>query len=133
MLAEAFTRIVTVTNPHGLHARPANVIVKTVRKYDAQVAIQNGSQIVDATSIFDLMSLGATQGTELLLSAKGRQAQEVLDALPSNFTPSSRLTTRTSGSVKKLLSFVGTILRRSSAVRWPQLQSPLAPFQRNAR
>ena len=85
MSVETFTRTVTVTNPHGLHARPTNVIVKTVRKYDAQVAIQNGSQIADATSIFDLMSLGAGQGTELVLSAKGRQAQEVIEALTQQF------------------------------------------------
>ncbi len=66
MSAETFTRVVTVTNPHGLHARPANVIIKTVRKYDAQVTIQNGSQVADATSIFDVMLLAATQGTVLV-------------------------------------------------------------------
>jgi len=85
MSPETFTRAVTITNPHGLHARPANVIVKTVRKYDAQVAIHKGSQIVDATSIFDLLLLEATQGTELILSAKGRQAKEVVEALAQQF------------------------------------------------
>ncbi len=85
MSAEISTRTVTVTNPHGLHARPANVIIKTVRKYDAQVTIHKGGQVADATSIFDLMSLGATQGTELLLSAKGRQAKDVIDALAQQF------------------------------------------------
>ena len=81
MSAKTHTRAVTVTNRHGLHARPAVVIVKTVRKYDAQVTIQRKAQRVDAASILDLLSLGATQGTELLLSASGRQAEEVLDAL----------------------------------------------------
>ncbi len=85
MSAETFTRVVTVTNPHGLHARPANVIIKTVRKYDAQVTIHNGSQVADATSIFDVMLLAATQGTELLLSAKGRQAKEAIEALAQQF------------------------------------------------
>ncbi|MGA2253116.1 MAG: HPr family phosphocarrier protein [Thermoguttaceae bacterium] len=85
MSTETFTRVVTVTNPHGLHARPANAIVKTVRKYDAQVTIHKGGQIADATSIFDLMSLGATQGTELLLSAKGRQAEDAIEALAQQF------------------------------------------------
>jgi len=82
---ETSTRTVIVTNRHGLHARPANVIVKTVRKYDAQVTIHKGSQIVDATSIFDLLSLDATQGTELLLSATGRQANDVLETLAQQF------------------------------------------------
>ncbi len=81
MSPEVSTRTVTVTNGHGLHARPALVIVKTVQKYDAQVTIHNGNQTVDAASILDLLSLGAAQGTELVLSAKGRQAEEVLDAV----------------------------------------------------
>jgi len=61
------------------------VLVKTVRKYDAQVTIRRGNQIVDAASILDLLSLGATQGTELLLSAKGRQAEEVIEAMAQLF------------------------------------------------
>ena len=85
MSAETFARPVTVTNPHGLHARPSVIIVKTVQKYDAQVTIHRNGQNVDAASILDLLSLGAAQGTELLLTAKGRQAEEVLDALTQQF------------------------------------------------
>ena len=85
MSADTFTRGVTVTNRHGLHARPAVAIVKTARKYDARVTIRRGNQTVDAASILDLLSLGATQGTELLLTAKGSQAQEALAALAQLF------------------------------------------------
>ena len=85
MSTEALTRTVTVTNRHGLHARPAVNIVKTVRKYDAQVTIIRGNQVADATSVLDLLSFGAGQGTKLLLSAKGRQAAEVLEALAGLF------------------------------------------------
>jgi phosphotransferase system HPr (HPr) family protein len=85
MSTETFTRAVTVTNRHGLHARPALVIVKTVQKYDAQVTIRRDGQIVDAASIFDLLSLGAAQGTELNLSATGPQAKEVIEALAQHF------------------------------------------------
>ena len=85
MSAETFTRTVTVTNRHGLHARPAVVIVKTARKYEAQVTIHRNGQSVDAASILDLLSLGATQGTELILSANGPQAEEVVDALARLF------------------------------------------------
>jgi phosphotransferase system HPr (HPr) family protein len=85
MSAKTFSRAVTITNRHGLHARPAVTIVKTVRKYDAQTTIRKGNQTVDAASVLDLLSLGATQGAELLLSAKGRQAQEVIEALAQLF------------------------------------------------
>ena len=85
MSPETFTRAVIVTNPHGLHARPSLIIVKTVQRYDAQVKIHRNGQSVDAASILDLLSLGATQGTELLLSANGRQAEEVIEALARLF------------------------------------------------
>jgi len=85
MPTETLTRNVTVTNRHGLHARPAVVIVKTVRKYDAHVTICKGNQVAEADSVLDLLSFGATQGTKLLLSAEGRQAEEVLQALTQVF------------------------------------------------
>ncbi len=75
------TRTVVVTNPHGLHARPALVILDTVNRYDAQVTISRGNQSVSAASILDLLSLGAAQGTKLVLSASGPQAKEVLGEL----------------------------------------------------
>lgn len=78
---ETAARTVTITNPHGLHARPAVVIVKTVKKFDAKVTVRRGNQAVDAANILDLLSLGASQGTELVLSASGPQAEEVLSAL----------------------------------------------------
>ena len=80
MSTEPLTRTVTVTNRHGLHARPAVVIVKTARKYDAQVTLRKGNQTANAVSILDLLSLGA-QGTKLLLSVTGRQAKEVTEAM----------------------------------------------------
>ena len=85
MTTESLTRTVIVTNRHGLHARPALAIVNTVRKYDAQVTISRGNQMADATSMLDLLCFGAEQGTKLLLSAKGRQAAEVLAALAELF------------------------------------------------
>ncbi len=78
---ESSTRTVTITNAHGLHARPSLIIVKTVKKYDAKVTIGRGNHFIDAASILDLLSLGAAQGAKLILSASGPQAEEVLDAL----------------------------------------------------
>ena len=85
MSTEPSTRTVTITNRHGLHARPSVVIVNTVRKYDAQVTIYRNGQSVDAANILDLLSLGAARGTKLVLSASGPQAEEVLDTLVQLF------------------------------------------------
>ena len=75
------TRTVIVTNRHGLHARPCSTIVNAVGRHQANVTIQKGSQTVDASSVLDLMTLAATQGTELVISATGPEATEVLETL----------------------------------------------------
>lgn len=79
------TRGVTVTQPNGLHLRPCSAIVSTVGKHQASVTVQKGSQSVSAASIFELLSLAASPGTELVLSATGAESQEVLDAVAGLF------------------------------------------------
>jgi phosphotransferase system HPr (HPr) family protein len=78
---DPFTREVIVTNAHGLHARPSLVIVKTVKKFDAKVKISRDNHSIDAANMLDLLSLGAAQGTKLVISTSGPQAEEVMDVL----------------------------------------------------
>jgi len=79
------TRQVVVLNPTGIHARPSLAIANTVRPYDAEVKIRNGRTVVDAKDVLQLLSLGAAQGTELTLVAKGPDADRVLDAMEQLF------------------------------------------------
>jgi len=85
MLTATCTRTVTVTNLDGLHARPCVAIVKTVSRHQAHVTIQKGTQSVDAASVMDLLLLAATQGTELVLSATGKEAERTLEAVVGLF------------------------------------------------
>ena len=80
------TRTLTVTNQHGLHLRRCSAIVALVGRHLAKVMIQKGSQFANAASIFDLLSLAATEGTELVLSATGPEAEEALEAVVGLFT-----------------------------------------------
>ena len=80
-LAQASTRTVRVTYQDGLHLRPCSTIVSTVDRYRAKVTVQKGTQSSDAASIFGLLSLAATYGTELVLTATGVDAQDALDAV----------------------------------------------------
>ena len=79
------TRSVKVTQQHGLHLRPCMAIVSTVGKHRANVMIRKGSQSVDAASILELLTLAASPGTELVLSATGMESQEALDAVAGLF------------------------------------------------
>lgn len=81
MLTETATRTVLVTNRHGLHMRICSAIVKAMGKYRANVTIRKGSQAVNAASMFDLLLLAAPQGTELVLSARGPEAEVALEVV----------------------------------------------------
>ena len=79
--AHAAERNAIVTNPAGLHARPSAAIVQTVRKFKSKVQIICRGQTVNAGNILEVMTLGAGQGTPLVLKAHGPDAEAVLGAL----------------------------------------------------
>ena len=81
MSGTSATRRIVITRPAGLHARPCLAIASTVRRYRSKVEIRYGCQTVDAHDVLQLLSLGATQGAELTISAHGPDADEVLEAL----------------------------------------------------
>ena len=79
--AGALTRTVTIVNQRGLHARAAAKFVRLAGQYDAAVSVANADNEVSALSIMGLMMLAASPGTQVILRATGRQAEEVLTAL----------------------------------------------------
>jgi len=85
MANNSATRKVVVINPAGLHARPSLAVSKTVRGSKSKVEIRDRRQTVDAAEILQLLSLGATRGTKLTLSATGPDAHQVLDSLAQQF------------------------------------------------
>lgn len=68
------SRTVVVRNPLGLHARPAALVSRKVAELGATVTIDG----VDASSVLQLMALGATQGRELRVEATGERAAEAV-------------------------------------------------------
>lgn len=78
-------RIVTVINPEGLHARPADMLVRTASKFTAEIMIGKDSEFVDCKSILSLLTLGAAQGTELTLTARGDDAAAALQSIAQLF------------------------------------------------
>ncbi|WP_433362170.1 phosphoenolpyruvate--protein phosphotransferase [Actinoplanes sp. CA-142083] len=78
------SRAVTISNPHGLHARPAARLVTTASRFEAHVEIRNrttGSAWVRASSLSRVATLGVLRGHEIELRASGPQAREAVDEL----------------------------------------------------
>ena len=85
MSTTPLTRTVTVRNPQGLHARPADSLVRLANQYEATILIGKNGELVDCKSILSLLTLGAAQGTELSLSAEGADAAVALESIAELF------------------------------------------------
>ncbi len=75
------TRVVTIVNRRGLHARAAAKFVTMAERYGASVEVLRDGQSVSARSIMGLMMLGAGIGSTIEMQAEGWDAKEALDAL----------------------------------------------------
>lgn len=70
-----------VRNKLGLHARPAALFVQIANKYDADISVKKGKQLVNGKSIMGLMTLAASRGSKICIIAKGDDAQEAIREL----------------------------------------------------
>lgn len=74
----------TVENHMGLHARPAARFVGALGGLDVQVEVRDATSDrgpADGASLVGLATLAVAQGHEIVVSARGPQAAEALDAL----------------------------------------------------
>jgi phosphocarrier protein HPr len=74
-------RTVVVTNPQGLHARPADMFVKLASKFQAKIEVVKDGERVDGKSILAILTLAAVEGTYLHIEATGPDAASALEAL----------------------------------------------------
>jgi phosphotransferase system HPr (HPr) family protein len=81
MSESKLSRTVVVINPQGVHARPADLIVKAASRFASTVEIVKGHERVDAKSILAIFTLAALPGTELVIEADGPDAAAAVAAL----------------------------------------------------
>lgn len=61
----------TITNPIGIHARPAGLLVQAAKALDCTVTIQKGDRSVSAVQLFQLMSMGVQHGDTVTVTIQG--------------------------------------------------------------
>ena len=72
----------TVTDPIGLHARPASLVVAASSKFeDTKITIESNGKKGNLKSIMNVMALGVKQGAEITIIAEGKNEDEALAAI----------------------------------------------------
>ena len=65
-----------ITDPLGMHARPAGMLVKAVAPYTSKITITAPTGSADARRLMALMKLAAKQGMELTVTIDGADEEK---------------------------------------------------------
>ncbi len=61
----------TITDPEGIHARPAGELVKVAKEFSCKVTLTKDGKSGDCKKIFGIMGLAVKNGNEVVMSFDG--------------------------------------------------------------
>jgi len=74
-----------VQNRSGIHARVSTMIAQRCKEFMSEIVLRNGNAVADCRSVLDLLSLGASNGTTVVLEVVGEDAEKVVDMVTALF------------------------------------------------
>jgi phosphocarrier protein len=74
-------KTVMIKNKLGLHARAAVKLVNLANRFESSVKIEKDGSEIDGKSILGILTLAATQGSEIKLRVSGRDEAKAAEAL----------------------------------------------------
>ena len=67
-----------ITDPVGIHARPAGILVKEVKNYkDSTITLAKGEKSVNLLKLMALMQMGIKQGDKVTVTVEGGDEEAV--------------------------------------------------------
>jgi phosphocarrier protein len=76
----------TITDPVGIHARPAGLLVKEIKSHaGSAVTITKGEKSVNALKLMALMQMGIKQGDTVKVAVEGGDEEAVAAAIEGFF------------------------------------------------
>ena len=75
----------TITDPVGIHARPAGVLVKDIKKYASALTVKKGDKAVNALKLMALMGMGIKQGDTITVEVEGADEDAAATAIEAFF------------------------------------------------
>ena len=71
----------TITDPIGIHARPAGLLVKQAKSFASKITVMKGDKSTEMKKLLGLMQLGAKQGDELSIRIEGEDEEAAAAAI----------------------------------------------------
>ncbi len=68
-------------NEHGLHARPAGLMVETCTGFVSEVNITKGEVKINGKSMLGVLMLAASKGDSLVIEVEGKDEVDALAAI----------------------------------------------------
>lgn len=81
MSEEKTSATITICNPQGLHMRPAYLFAETAARFASRIEVIKDDMRIDGKSVLSILTLGATQGTQVAVEATGPDAQAAIAQL----------------------------------------------------
>lgn len=75
----------TITDPVGIHARPAGLLVKQVKNYKSTITIERGEKEANAQKMMALMGLCVKKGDTITVKAEGTDEEQAATELETWF------------------------------------------------
>lgn len=76
-----YSETIVVENKTGLHARPAAAFVQAAMKFKSIITIQKDAKQANAKSMLSLLSIGASMGSSVTITAEGEDEKQAVTAL----------------------------------------------------
>ena len=70
-----------VTDPQGIHARPAGLLVKEAKKFESNISVFKGARKGDLKKIFTVMALVVKQGEAIKVQVEGADEEQAASAV----------------------------------------------------
>ena len=70
-----------ITDPQGVHARPAGMLVKAVQGFESEIQMIKDGRAVNCKGVMGVMSLGVKKGEEVTLTFNGADEDAAMEAI----------------------------------------------------
>ena len=75
----------TITDPVGIHARPAGLLVKAAKGFQSTITVEKGGKTAAATKLMALMGMGIKQGDAVTVTVEGDDEDAAAAAMEKFF------------------------------------------------